>query len=1098
MDFKFQFPKVRISTKLLLLNLMIWGSFLLILCVVVIAFHGIRQTVSKVTESEMGRAIANSRRARDVSLLYADIELLRNRFYGNDAYLASTGSQLVDTMGRIVKGTADQDIKRTLLIFQSHFRALLGQCATVNGILQAKETVDHQLDIELVKFENMIADLFVTYTLEGEETDFVEQILTLVIGYRESLLQIGKLYAELGPEHYFIPREGKSSPLILLIDDLTLRLQTITASIPEIAQYGEKISGFVQEYRAIILDYYRAMEKLGERMTAIDRDKAMLLTAMEQVEKSVTNATQEVSRNIERKVTFAAIIVIAVSLLVLIVVGLTTTLLFRSTISNPMQKILRGIQTLKKDGFDKAIELGRKDEWDKIEKGLNRMAADLKNSYNTLKQRELFLTAIIENIPNMIFVKDAEDLRFVRFNKAGEELLGFDRQDLIGKNDYDFFPKEEADFFTEKDRTVLIEGSLLDIPEEPIMTKYKGQRILHTKKIPLLGPNGEAEYLLGISEDITEIKQVEEQQRLQSQIMDQIHDSVIAVDLDGMVTSWNKGSENLFQYKNDEAIGRHISFIYPVESHEMLRNEIIPGLLSHNKLEMETTLFRKDGKVFDSLVSLSVLRDRNNEINGMIGYTIDISDRKQIERELRESEAKFRTLFDVAAIPLGYVDSTGAIIDINSKFTQVFGYTISDIPTLEEWWVVAYPDPEYRKMVIDVWETAVKKAEKENTDIEPVEFQVTCKNGEIRSVIISGNIIQDNLLATFIDITERKRAEEAERRSNVLYREITTQSGEGISISDIEGNYVSVNPAFCSMTGYGESELLEMNVKELVPSETKMTLFPQVIKGKQGQRITELEKNDGSRFIAEINGYPIDLEDQKLILGTVRDITERIQAEEKIKASLKEKEILLREIHHRVKNNLAVIISLLNLQAHQIRDERIAEALRDSCDRVKSMALIHETLYRTESFSDIGLEMYVKNLCNRLNQVIKSKDDHVRMMFKIEDIRLGIDQAIPCGLILNELVTNALKYAFPDGRGKIRISADYSGSEEIELVVHDNGIGLPEELEISKLESFGLGIVAILTENQLDGTLDIRNENGARFSIRWPVANDNGKGKVNA
>ena len=130
-----------------------------------------------------------------------------------------------------------------------------------------------------------------------------------------------------------------------------------------------------------------------------------------------------------------------------------------------------------------------------------------KQAEEKLKESQMFLDAIVENIPDMIFVKDADDLRFVRFNKAGEDLLGYFREDLIGKNDYDFFPKEEADFFTAKDREVLNKGTLLDIPEEPIETRHKGERILHTKKIPLLDKKGRPEYLLGILEDITDRKQ---------------------------------------------------------------------------------------------------------------------------------------------------------------------------------------------------------------------------------------------------------------------------------------------------------------------------------------------------------------------------------------------------------------------------------------------------------------------------------------------------------------------------------------------------------------------------------------------------------------
>lgn len=142
---------------------------------------------------------------------------------------------------------------------------------------------------------------------------------------------------------------------------------------------------------------------------------------------------------------------------------------------------------------------------------LKEVNVELKQAEEEARAAKAFVDSILDNLPNMVFVKDANDLRFVRFNKAGQELLGFSQEDLIGKNDYDFFPKDEADFFTSKDRAVLTSGTLVDIPEEPIQTKARGNRILHTKKIPLLDKNGTPEYLLGISEDITERKLVDEQ-----------------------------------------------------------------------------------------------------------------------------------------------------------------------------------------------------------------------------------------------------------------------------------------------------------------------------------------------------------------------------------------------------------------------------------------------------------------------------------------------------------------------------------------------------------------------------------------------------------
>ena len=194
----------------------------------------------------------------------------------------------------------------------------------------------------------------------------------------------------------------------------------------------------------------------------------------------------------------------------------------------------------------------------------------------------------------------------------------------------------------------------------------------------------------------------------------------------------------------------------------------------------------------------------------------------------------------------------------------------------------------------------------------------------------------------------------------------------------------------------------------------------------------------------------------------------------------------MREIHHRVKNNLAVIISLLSLQASRVKDDHIEQVLQESRNRIRSMALIHEALYHSENIASVSMKSYTENLSTKLLQAIKGGTPQIRLLYEIEDIVLDIDQAIPCGLILNELITNSIKHAFPEGKGSIKVAIRNIDSGEMELVVHDNGIGMREGFDLSNSESLGLMIVATLVEQQLEGSLNIRNEEGACFSIHWP------------
>ncbi|MBU7016564.1 MAG: PAS domain-containing protein [Theionarchaea archaeon] len=213
----------------------------------------------------------------------------------------------------------------------------------------------------------------------------------------------------------------------------------------------------------------------------------------------------------------------------------------------------------------------------------------------------------------------------------------------------------------------------------------------------------------------------------------------------------------------------------------------------------------------------------------------------------------------------------------------------------------------------------------------------------------------------------------------------------------------------------------------------------------------------------------------------LRDVTDRKRSE-KIKQSLKEKEILLQEIHHRVKNNIQIISSLLNLQSSYIKDERYKQMLRDSQDRIKSMALIHEKLYQSSNLADISFGEYIQDLVQSLYRSYGTMN--ITLEVQGSGVSLGIDTAIPCGLIINELVSNSLKHAFPDDKGKIRIGFR-SIDGDIELVVSDNGVGIPDTIDFRTTESLGLHLVTILVEDQLKGTVSLERNDGTTFTITF-------------
>jgi two-component sensor histidine kinase len=217
----------------------------------------------------------------------------------------------------------------------------------------------------------------------------------------------------------------------------------------------------------------------------------------------------------------------------------------------------------------------------------------------------------------------------------------------------------------------------------------------------------------------------------------------------------------------------------------------------------------------------------------------------------------------------------------------------------------------------------------------------------------------------------------------------------------------------------------------------------------------------------------------------VENITERKQAEEKIKKSLEEKEVLLREIHHRVKNNMQVISSLLMLQSQNIEDKKYKDMFIESQTRIYSMALIHEKLYRSESIAQINFKEYIEGIVSNIfeSYCIKS---NIKIEINVENIPIKIDYAVPCGLIINELVTNSLKYAFPDGRqGKIHISLKSNDNNMIKLSISDDGIGIAKDMDIRNTKSLGLRLITSLAEGQLHGEIILNRESGTEFQINF-------------
>ena len=331
------------------------------------------------------------------------------------------------------------------------------------------------------------------------------------------------------------------------------------------------------------------------------------------------------------------------------------------------------------------------------------------------------------------------------------------------------------------------------------------------------------------------------------------------------------------------------------------------------------------------------------------------------------------------------------------------------------------------------------------------------------------------------DITERKRAEAERRRLFDLPTSL-------IMIANPDATIGRVSAGWATTLGYSLEEMVGRSFLDFIhPDDVPISIEER--ENVTGGKILPYFENryrhkDGTYRVFGWTG--IADPETGLHYGVAQDITERKHAEEQIKASLKEKEVLLREIHHRVKNNMQVISSLLKLQANKVKDERLTEALMESQGRVQAMATVHETLYDSDSLASIDLQSYISNITKTIFQSSETSRNRVTLKIEAEDIKFGIEQATPISLLINELVSNALKHAFPENRnGHIIIQFQAVDPGAIELMVSDNGIGLPEDLDWRNTDTLGLKLITILAENQLNGTVNLNRKNGTHFTIRF-------------
>jgi PAS domain S-box-containing protein len=571
-----------------------------------------------------------------------------------------------------------------------------------------------------------------------------------------------------------------------------------------------------------------------------------------------------------------------------------------------------------------------------------------------------------------------------------------------------------------------------------------------------------------------------------------ISDVVFMIDTDFNISNISPSVEKLLGHKAKDFIGRPASdlrHIFTSESFEraianisrMLKDERIPVAIY--------AVVAKDGTLKYVEVHGSPLI-RDGKVAGTISVARDITERKRAEEALRESEQRLASIYNTVGDVIFHlaIEPAGQFrfISVNSAFMKVTGLSPEMVVgrTVNE----IIPEPSLT-MVLGKYRQAIA----ENTIVSWEEIS-DYPTGRLTGVVSIAPVFDDkgtctHLVGSVQDITERKRMEEDLQESEERFRLLSEAAFEAIAIHE-KGVLLNANDQYFKMFGYEPDEALG---KEMISA----TFAPESLEFVKKRIATDsLEmfeamgvRKDGTRFPMEIRTRKMEYKGRIVRFGAIRDITDRKRFEEKIHASLREKDILISEIHHRVKNNLQVISSLLRLQAKSSEDPELIEMLNGIQGRIRSMAMIHEKLYDTNDFTRIKLSSYVKALSQDLFKTHNINPGKIGLTIQTDgEVYVDVTKAIPCGLVLNELISNALKHAFPgDRKGKLQIILSETKNAEINIVVRDNGVGLPDNIDIHQPQTLGLELLNGLVKNQLDGQIEVRRDNGTEIRLKFPL-----------
>ncbi len=703
-------------------------------------------------------------------------------------------------------------------------------------------------------------------------------------------------------------------------------------------------------------------------------------------------------------------------------------------------------------------------------------------------------------------VNDGEDFLISDLNHAVERIEGVVKADIVGQSVLEVFPgvKDFGLFDVFKD--VWKTGISHQFPvSHYIDEKRSGWRDNFVYKIQ----NGD---IVAMYDDVSSQKETEKRLTDTSEWLQYTQQAAKAGswdwDLRNSVLTWNQEFYSLFHLPDttEPTFETWLDMLHPDDRKPALER-INHAIEEKTDLWNEYRIRMPDGRFrWIGAAGKTVYSDEGTPVR-MSGICLDITNRKEIEEALQKSEERLK--YTLEAINDGYWDwdiPSGETY-FNPRWYTMLGYEPNELPQCYETFLFLV-HPEDHELVA----TAISEQFQDVATPYSIELRMKRKTGDYLWILSRGKVITWDgdhkplrMVGTHTDISHRKEVEFELRESEIRYRSLIENVPDIILVHQA-GVIYYVNPAAIQRMGYTQDELIYTPITRYIAPEYLETVKDALRKRMEGVEVEpyeiEILMKSGVRRNVVVRGTDImylgtlsslnvltDITEQKKIENRLRNFNENLEEEvqkrtEDLNKSLREKEVLLKEVHHRVKNNMQVVSSLLFVQARNVKDPEIRNILLESQNRIRSIALVHEKLYQSKDFEQIDYTDYLKRIAKNIFETYQVNQEQINLEISSDLVFMPIDKAVPCSLVINELFSNSLKYSFPSERaGWIRVSL--SRDENYTLIFEDNGIGVPEGITFETAKTLGFHLIRGLID-QLNGTVILDRTKGTRYIISFP------------